>query len=198
MHIFTCPTSFGLLGSVMSYCLMSPWIQLLKYRNLSSNEIRISVIRPRPRMTTVIIITFQETLKLLNVYPSAKQTKLICTNCSLFCTRFTFCSCFAVICFVTQFVSLTPPLMCCVNTQIKATKDDERTPHLAFPVVPSLQPSCLGLWWQFQNPRNSSAKYHQKSEKLLNRKVIKEETYRRPQNVSDVLHLQLRDKWFKI
>ena len=42
----TCPTSLGLRLSVTSYCLTSPWSQLLKYRYLSSSDIRMSVIRP--------------------------------------------------------------------------------------------------------------------------------------------------------
>lgn len=42
----TCPASLGFFVSVTSYCLMSPWIQLLRYRYLSSNERRMSVIKP--------------------------------------------------------------------------------------------------------------------------------------------------------
>lgn len=42
----TCPTSLGLQVSVMSYCLMSPCTQLLKYRYLSSREIKMSDISP--------------------------------------------------------------------------------------------------------------------------------------------------------
>ena len=103
------------------------------------------------------------------MFLSAKQTKLICTNCSLLWTRFTLCSCFAVIFIVT----LRPPLiMRCVTTQIKAAKEDEKTPDLAFPVMPSLRPSCLGLWWQFQNPRSSPAKYRKKIRKTCQQKSI--------------------------
>ena len=47
--INTCPTSFGLLQSVMSYWRISPWSQLLKYKNLSSSEIRQSVIKANNR-----------------------------------------------------------------------------------------------------------------------------------------------------
>lgn len=42
----TWPTSFGFLVSVMSYCRMSPWSQLLKYKNLSSKDRMMSVISP--------------------------------------------------------------------------------------------------------------------------------------------------------
>lgn len=42
----TCPTSLGLRVSEMSYWRMSPCSQLLKYRNLSSSEMRMSVMKP--------------------------------------------------------------------------------------------------------------------------------------------------------
>ena len=45
----TCPTSFGWAWSVMSYCLTSPWSQLLKYKYLSSSDINRSVISPENR-----------------------------------------------------------------------------------------------------------------------------------------------------
>jgi hypothetical protein len=44
--VCTCPTNFGFAVSVISYCLKSPWSQLLKYRYLSSRDMTKSVIRP--------------------------------------------------------------------------------------------------------------------------------------------------------
>ena len=41
-----CPTSLGFALLVMSYCLISPCTQLLKYKYLSSNDNRMSVITP--------------------------------------------------------------------------------------------------------------------------------------------------------
>ena len=42
----------------MSYCLRSPCSQLLKYRNLSSSEIRISVIRPETNKIQLLDWTY--------------------------------------------------------------------------------------------------------------------------------------------
>lgn len=76
-RMITCPTSFGFLGSVMSYCLRSPWIQLLKYRNLSSNESRISVISPEINGTDGTMLLGQVTAAtkrcLLNDFTSLKE-----------------------------------------------------------------------------------------------------------------------------
>lgn len=54
----TCPFSWGLAGSEMSYCLTSPCIQLLRYRYRSSRDIKMSVTIPSQQVTAFFIPSF--------------------------------------------------------------------------------------------------------------------------------------------
>lgn len=52
----TCPTNFGHAGSVMSYCLTSPWSQHELYKYLSSRDSKMSDIKPNGKNICDIIL----------------------------------------------------------------------------------------------------------------------------------------------
>ncbi len=101
----TCPTSLGFLVFVMSYCLMSPWIQLLKYRYLSSNEMTMSVITPK-MMGNGIYEKYYWGLSCKKVIDMMlKQTLYICLII-LYITRLSFKNLISPKCWTDQLVYL--------------------------------------------------------------------------------------------